>query len=143
MTNSSKPNTAFWIIAVIALLWNAMGVVNFLGATLLKDAMAQSYSAEEMALMDALPSWYMYVFGVAVFAGLLASILLLIRKRAATTLFLASLLAILLQMGYWLFATEVMEVIGATAVIMPLVVIIVGIFLYNYSRGAAKNGWLR
>lgn len=143
MTTSNKPNTGFWIIGVIALLWNAMGVFNFLGSTLLKDKMAKNYTAEEIALMDALPAWNDYVFGVAVIAGLLACLLFLMRKKMAVPLFLISLIAVLIQMGYWLFATDVMDVMGAVAVVMPMLVIVVSIFLYFYSKGAAAKGWLR
>lgn len=140
---TTKPNTGFWIIAVLALLWNLMGVFQYLSSTLWADAIKEALPAEQVALMDALPSWYNYVFAVAVFSGVIGSLLLLLRKRLAVPVLGISLLAVLVQMGYWLFATEVMDVVGMTAVIMPLVVIIVAIFLYFYSKGAAQKGWLR
>jgi hypothetical protein len=139
---TTKPNTGFWIIAVLALLWNLMGVFQYLSSTLWADAIREALPAEQVALMDALPSWYNYVFAVAVFSGVIGSLLLLLRKRLAVPVLGISLLAVLVQMGYWLFATEVMDVVGMTAVIMPLVVIIVAIFLYFYSKGAAQKGWL-
>ena len=44
--------------------------------------------------------------------------------------------------SYWLMGTGIMEAAGYTAAIMPLVVIAVSIFMYFYSKGAAKNGWI-
>ncbi len=140
---TTKPNTGFWIIAVLALLWNLMGVFRYLSSTLWADAMKEAMSAEQVALFEALPSWYSYVFAVAVFAGVIGSLLLLIRKKLAVPVLGISLLAVLVMMGYWLFATDVMEVVGMSSVVMPLVVIIIAIFLYFYSKGAAQKGWLR
>jgi hypothetical protein len=140
---TNKPNTGFWIIAVLALLWNLMGVFQYLATTLMADTINEALPEEQVALMNALPSWYSYVFAVAVFAGVIGCILLLIRKKLAVPLFGISLIAVLVQMGYWLFATDVMDVMGMQAVIMPLVVIIIAIFLYFYSKGAAQKGWLR
>ncbi|KAA3624908.1 MAG: hypothetical protein DWP94_02320 [Flavobacterium sp.] len=140
---TTKPNTGFWIIAVLALLWNLMGVFQYLSTTLWADEIKEALPAEQVALMEALPSWYSYVFAVAVFAGVIGSLLLLLRKRLAVPVLGISLLAVLVQMGYWLFATEVMEVVGMSSVVMPLVVIIIAIFLYFYGKGAAQKGWLR
>lgn len=141
--STNKPNSVFWIISVIALLWNAMGVFQYLAMTLMKEATMEAMPAEQVALVEGLPSWYNYVFAVAVIAGFLGCLLLLLRKKLATPILGISLLAVLVQMGYWLFATDVMEVVGLQAVIMPLVVIIIAIFLYFYSKGAAQKGWLR
>ena len=102
MTTTTKPNTAFWIIAVLALLWNLMGVFNFLASNFMKEMISEAYSEKEILLLDALPSWYAIIFGIAVFTGLLGCILLLMRKKAAVSLFFISLLAVLIQMGYWI-----------------------------------------
>ena len=143
MTTSSKPSVGYWIIAVVALIWNAMGVFQYLASTLLKDTMSEALTEEQLALMNNLPSWYNIVFAVAVFAGILGCLLLLMRKKLAVPIFLISMLAVIAQMGYWMFATDVMDVYGTEAVIMPIVVIIVSIFLYFYSKSAASKGLLR
>ncbi len=143
MTTTNKPNTGFWIIAVLALIWNIMGVFQYLSSTLMKDEMRELMTEDQLALMDSLPAWYTAAFAIAVFSGLLGCLLLLMRRKWAVPVFLVSLLAVLVQMGYWLFATDAMEVYGTQAVIMPLIVIIVAIFLYFYSKGASQKNWLR
>ena len=35
--NNNKPTTTFWIIGVIALLWNIMGVLAYLGQAYMTD----------------------------------------------------------------------------------------------------------
>ena len=54
-----------------------------------------------------------------------------------------SLLAVLVAQGYWIWGTDLIEVMGVSSVIMPLIVIVVSIFLYFYNKGAAKNGWFK
>jgi MFS superfamily sulfate permease-like transporter len=79
---------------------------------------------------------------VAVFAGLLGALGLLIRKGWSRSLLFLSLLALLVQFGWWIFISGAMEVIGPSMLTMPIVVIVVGIFLVWIANHAAKRGWL-
>lgn len=107
------------------------------------EEMKSAYPPEELELINSAPSWGIYVYGIAVFGGLLASILLLMRKKMAVAIFGISLLAILIQMGYWIFGMDSVGVMGPQSLIMPLIVIAIAIFEYFYSKGAARNGWLQ
>ena len=145
MTTSNKPNTGFWIIAVIALIWNIMGVFAYLGQTvLMTDELKSALPTEQIELINSSPSWLNIVFAIAVFSGLLACLLLLMRKKLAVPLFAISLLMVLIQNIYGWLGTNAAEVYGSVqGYIMPLIVIIISIFLYFYSKGAAQKGWLR
>ena len=138
----NKPNKAFWIIAVLALLWNLMGVYQFYLGSFALERIRDSVSAEEFTIMESLPSWYAIVFGITVFTGVLGCFLLLARKKLAVPLFGISLLTVLVIEFYWLFATDIMEVSVLVAAVMPLIVIAISIFMYFYSKGAAQKGWL-
>lgn len=143
MTSLIKPPKSFWVIAVLALLWNLMGVFQFFGATFMLDAMVEDLPTNQADLYRSIPSWYTIIFAIAVFSGLLGCIAMLLRKKITVVLFGISLVAVLVAQGYWIFGTDVIEVIGTSSVIMPLVVIAISIFLYFYSKGAAKNGWFK
>lgn len=144
MNAITKPNTAFWIIAVLAILWNLIGVYLWLYEYfLMTDEVRATLPPEQVEIMASAPAWSMYVYGLAVFSGVLASVLLLIRKKLAVTVFLLSLIAVLILQLYWLFAMDTAERLGPQSLIMPLIVIAVAIFEYFYSKGAARNGWLR
>ena len=131
---TTKKTAIYWIVAVLALIWNGMGVLQYLSTQYMKEEMAAAMTPEQNTLMENLPTWYTAVFAIAVFAGILGSILLLLQKKAATPLFLISLLAVLIQMGYWLLGTNAIEVMGNQAAFMPVTVIIVAVFLYFFSR---------
>jgi len=139
----TKPNTAFWIIAVLALLWNIIGVYFWLYEYfLMTDEVRATLPPAQVEVMATAPAWSMYVYGFAVFSGLLASILLLLRKKLAVAVFMLSLITVLILQLYWIFAMNIVEKLGPQSLIMPLIVIAVAIFEYFYSKGAARNGWL-
>ena len=145
MTTSNKPTTGFWVIAVIALLWNLWGVFAYLGQTvLLTDEVKALMPAEQVALIESTPSWLNIVFAVATVGGALASLLLLMRRKLAVPLFALSLIAVIIQMGYSWFATDAAEIYGAVqGYVLPTIVILFGLFLYMYSKKCAGKGWLR
>jgi hypothetical protein len=142
MTTQSKPAKSFIIIAVIALLWNIIGIVTFTMSLLISPEALGALPTEERALLESTPAWLNFIYGVAVFTGTLGSFLLLMKKSAAFQVFLVSLVTIIVQMSYWLFATKSMEVYGPTALIMPLLVIVIAIFLVWYSKSAITRGWI-
>ena len=133
---------SFLVIGIVALLWNLLGVFSYLmQVTMSAEALAQLPEAERV-LIESLPSWVTGAFAIAVFVGLLACVGLLLKKAWAASLFIVSLVAIVLQMGYWLFITNSMEVYGPEVFGMPVLVTSIGVFLVWYSRGAKSKGWL-
>ena len=80
-TNSNKPNLAFWIIAIIALIWNAMGVDAYIQQAYKTDRFKSMYSEDQLEIINNLPSWYTAIFAIAVFVSVLGCILLIMRKK--------------------------------------------------------------
>jgi hypothetical protein len=144
MTTTNKPKLWFWIIAVFAVLWNAYGVAAYLLTAYKVESAMAAFTEEQLELVNAQPAWLTGVFALAVFSGLLGSIFLLLRRKFAIFLFGLSLLCVLIQMiAEWL-TTPKIEVFGVPeGVVLPLVIIIVAIFLYYYSKGAKQKGWLK
>ncbi|CAM1353942.1 hypothetical protein [Tenacibaculum insulae] len=143
MTTSHKPTIWFWVLSIIALLWNAMGVNQYLQQAYNTDTFKAMYPDEkvlEMALNT--PSWVMAAFAIAVFSGLLGSIFLLLRKKIAKPVFIVSLVTIVIQMFYNVFMSGAMDVYGPGAVIMPIMVIGFAVFILWYTKKSATKGWL-
>ncbi len=142
-STSQKVPVVFWIIAVIAIIWNAMGVNQYLQQAYQTDAFKAGMPSEE-ALEMAIntPSWAMSAFAVAVFFGLLASIALILKKRLAIPLFLISLIGIIVQMIHNVFISDSVELMGSIAIIFPIIILVIGVFLYFYSKRSMANGWI-
>ncbi|CAM1361889.1 conserved membrane hypothetical protein [Tenacibaculum sediminilitoris] len=142
MTDSNKPSTLFWIIGIAALVWNGLGVMSYIGQAYMTDEVKAILPEAERALYNNVPAWVTAAFAIAVFGGLIASVFLLMRKKLARTMFLLSLIAIIVQMSYNLFKSKVVEVYGSGSIIMPVMVIIIGVFLLMYSKKTIAKGWL-
>ena len=77
---ATKPSTLFWIIAIIALLWNLSGVAAFAGDILMTEEALATLTEAQQELYKSTPVWLKFVYGVAVFSGTLGCILLLMKK---------------------------------------------------------------
>ena len=69
MTTSHKPNVLFWVIGIIGLIWNAMGVFQFFAENFMKETLYEGYTEEQIALMDNMPAWISVIFSIFSSAG--------------------------------------------------------------------------
>lgn len=139
--STNKPTTSFWIISVIALIWNILGVVAYLGQAYMTDEMIATLPKAEQLYYANIPPWVTAAFATAVFGGLLGCIALLIKKKMAYFLFILSLIALLIQASYNFIIQENMPV-ETTQMIWSLVIILVGIFLVYFSSKSIKAGMI-
>ncbi len=137
-----RPPTWFWIVAILGLLWEAFGVATYLMHVGVLPMNTGAMSAAEVQLNESMPSWATAAYAVAVFAGLIGALGLVLRKGWSRTLLFLSLLALLVQFGWWLLMSGAMEVIGPSMIAMPAVVIVVGVVLVFVANLAGKRGWL-
>ena len=142
MITSNKPSLWFWLISIIALLWNLMGVFNYLNQAYNSETVLESMTLEQRNVFESIPAWATGAFAIAVFIGLAASIALLLRKKWAQPLFVISLIAAIAQFINWLFISDAVAAFGPTTYIMPLVVIGFGVFEILFSKNSTQKGWL-
>jgi hypothetical protein len=140
--STTKPSTAFWIISLIALIWNLMGVNQYIQQAYMTESFKAMYTEEQLEMITSAPSWVIAVFAIAVFAGFLGALALLLRKKIAKTLFIISLIAIVAQMYHNLFVIDSVAIYGPGAAIMPIVVLVFALFLLWYSKFVDKKNWL-
>jgi len=135
-TNSNKPPIWFWIVSVIALIWNGLGVDGYLGQAYNTERYRNAFTEEQLEIATSLPSWITGAFAIAVFAGVFGSLGLLLRKKWAYSLLVLSLIAVIAQMGYTLF-NGYYENIG-----MTISIIVFAIFLVWFSKKSKAKGWI-
>tara|TARA_R110001592_G_scaffold165752_3_gene400247 strand:- start:1521 stop:1940 length:420 start_codon:yes stop_codon:yes gene_type:complete len=135
--NSTKPTIAFWVISVLALLWNLIGVMAYLTRAFITDEMIATLPEPQQAEFAVVyPAWVTAAFALAVFCGALGAIALLIRKKWATNLFLISAIAAFVQHVYIFLNVEV------NSFIMPVLVLLICVFLFWYTKKCADDGIL-
>lgn len=137
MSNSTnKPPIWFWIVSVIALIWNGMGVNAYLQQAYNTESYRAMYTAEQLEIESNLPAWVTAAFAIAVFAGALAAIGLILRKSWSVKLWLLSLIAVIVQMGYTLINGY------ASSIVMTIMIIAFAFIFVWFARKSEANGWL-
>lgn len=139
----ARPPWWYWAATVIALLWTLLGVVAWTMDLMLDPAALAEMSPAQQQLYAARPQWVFVLYGLAVFSAFAGAIGLLLRRRWVTTLFLLSLLAVVLQFGYILFGMDAIGLLGAgEALPFPIVIVLFGVFLLWFARYARRHGWI-
>ena len=129
---------SFWVISVVALIWNVMGGINFI--VQMNPDMLAAYRESERAIIEGRPAWATGAFALAVFGGTLGCLLLLLRRSVAFYVFIASLLGVIVTMNHTLgvgIDFGLGEILGI--ILMPLVV---AAFLIWYSKLVESKGWI-
>lgn len=138
-SNLVKPNALFWVIAIAALLWNIMGAMAYLADAFMGAEAVSQLPEDQRTLYENRPVWVTAAFAIAVWAGLLGSIALVLRKKWAISAFIISLIGVLAQNLYQFFLSNTFEVMGTAAVALPIMVIIISVLLIVYSKKARKK----
>ena len=137
-----KPPVWFWIVSVVAFIWNGMGVNMYLQQAYQTDWFKANYTAEILEMVNNAPSWVTAAYAIAVFTGLLGSIGLLLRKKWAKSLFLVSLIGAVSSNIYHILMSRAIELLGSEALVMPILVIVIGIFFIWFSNKGMSKKWL-
>ncbi|MGB0455566.1 MAG: hypothetical protein ACPGJN_01345 [Flavobacteriaceae bacterium] len=142
MNTITKPTPLYWLISIVALFWNFMGIIAYLGQAYISDDALKMLPEENQLYFSNVPAWVTAAFAVAVFGGFLGVIGLIIRKKWAYFLFVISFLALVAQHVYNFFIQNYIEMTGSQ-MILPIVTFIVALFLIYFSKQKSQQGVLR
>lgn len=148
-TAQERTPAHLWIVGGLALLWNCFGGYDYL----MTRTHNMAYVAKSMpgvdpnaaiAWTEAMPMYAQFGWGLGVWSGLLGAVLLLLRSRYALWAFGASMLGIVLSLGYQIVAAPPLA--GANSamyLVMPYVIIVIGAALLFYAQAMVKRAVLR
>ncbi len=145
MNTTVKAPWHLWLIGVIAVLFNSIGVFDFVMAM----AKGEQYMAsagmtpDQIAHYRDMPAWMTAVWAIGVWSAFLASILLLLRRKLAFPIFVLSLAAFLLSLLYTYVLTDGGAVMGKQMAITSAVIAILLLIFSWYSYAMGKRGVLR
>jgi len=143
MSEKVKPTAIFWVVGVLALLWNLMGVAAYMAMTMVPaQEFAEAYGQEFADILAAKPAWATAAFAVGVFGGVLGCLALLLRKSWARLLFILSFLGVIIH-NIWGVMAGSFNAVGTGDKIMTFVVMLICIFLIWFSTQMIKKGVLR
>jgi len=132
----------YWVIAVLALLWNLLGCAAFLMEVFAQEAFMESMTEEQKDWARAIPRWIYFVYALAVTTGVVGSIGLFMRKAWSVPLFAICVVAVIVQMVYTILITGGLQVMGPSGLVMPVLVIVFASALLWFSWFAKGKSWL-
>ncbi|UCS94548.1 hypothetical protein KZP23_05875 [Echinicola marina] len=142
MEQTIKIPTWYWVVAIIMLLWNLLGVSAFFMQIGMSEEAMAALPETERELYASYPLWATIAYAVAVFGGALGCIGLLLKKKWAKMVLIISLIGIIIQVFHSLAISGAMEVYGPGAAVMPTMIIVLAIFLVWLSNFSIKKHWL-
>lgn len=137
----AQPPMWYLPVAILALLWNLVGCAAYLADVLLTPEDVAKMTAAQQALYAARPSWSVAATAIAVWGGALGCVGLILRKRWATPLLVASLLGLVAQ-DVSLFLLPGAAAVEMTAVVLQGMVFAIGVALVLLAREAAAKRWI-
>ena len=132
---------SFWLISVVALIWNVGGAINYLMQTNLE--FVATLPETHRAIIEGRPAWATGGFAIGVFGGALGCLLLLFKKLTAFYVFIASLLGVIVTMIHTInVASSKIDFSPVEIFVMILLPIIVAAILIWYSKWAEGKAWI-
>jgi hypothetical protein len=129
----------FSAVALLAVLWNAVGVFMYLSSVGMFGDPTAGLSEAERRAAASIPPFITAAFAIGTFAGLVGSIGLLLRKAWAQPMLILSLVALLILEGWIVFLSDAVEAFGLT---FPIIVSVGAILLAWLATHARKRRWL-
>lgn len=132
-----------WVVGVLGLLWSAVGAMDYVMTQTRNEAYMSAFSPEQLEFFYGLPTWTIAAWAIAVWGGVLGSILLLMRRRHAVGVFIVSLLAMFATTFQNFVLSNGLEVIGGPfELTFSAIIVVVSIALVFYARAMYKKGVL-
>lgn len=134
-----------WFFGALATLWNLVGAVDYTLTQLRHPAYMAQFTPEQVAYIDAFPTWVVGTWALAAWAGLLGAILLFMGSGLAVIVFATSLAAMLATTVYSLVLADVgmTEIAGPEAVWFSALILVIGAAQWLYARWNRQAGNLR
>lgn len=131
-----------WIIGVLSLLWNLVGAFDYLATQTKMESYMSNFTQEQLDYFYSIPAWAVSGWAIGVWGAVVGSVGLLLRKRWAEWAFCLSLVGMAVSTLHSFVLSNGAEIMGSGGVVFSLVIWVVAIFLYIYSRNQAKAGVL-
>jgi len=132
----------FLPVAIVALLWNLLGCVAYLADVMITPEALAKMTAAQQAMYHARPAWSVGATAIAVWGGAAGCVGLIMRKRWATPLLIASLAALVVQDVSLYMLTSANAGPDMAAAALQGCVLLIGVGLVLLARKATAQGWI-
>lgn len=142
MNNTKRMSTGLKVFAWLMVLWNGIGVAAFFSQLMMTPEMIAQLPEAQQAVYRDIPVWSYSAYALAVFGGLIGSILLALGKKLAFPVLVISLAGVLVQQYYNFVVIDAIGIMGWGIVVMPVIVTVIALLLVIISQRGVRAGWL-
>lgn len=152
MSDAAAPKTRktpvwFWIVAVLATLWNFGGVFDYVMTQLGIDWYLAGFTEEQLAFFTGFPAWYVAIWASAVHLAFIASLAMFLRTRLTASLFLAALVLFIINTVYLYGFTPAMAIMGTVmgtgGLVFSAFIFLTLVAFWQVCRIGVRQGFLR
>ena len=129
----------FWAVAVSALLFEGAGAYLFANSLTLDPA---TLPLDQRAIFDATPQWMTIAWAIAIGAGLIGALGLIMRRRFAEPALLVSVIAVAVQFSGIFLVKQLRELTPEDHLLVPIVIMVLAYALWQTAKLARRKGWL-
>lgn len=134
--------THVWIVGVVTLLWNSVGAFDYLMTQTQNESYMAQFTPEQLEFFYSFPTWVTAFWALAVWGGVLGSILLLMRKSFAVQAFVVSFVSMVVTTFHNYLLSNATEVIGTAGIIFSVVIFLIAGGLVLYAKAMRERGVL-
>ncbi len=133
----------FWVIAVLAILWNSGGVMDFTMTHTANEAYMANFTEAQRNYFYSFPLWANIAWAVGVFGAFLGSVLLALRSRFAWHLFVASFAGMVISFAYQFMSHAPASLYSAGAIAFTIAIWVVALLLVWFANKMRQRTILR
>ncbi|MEH6757744.1 MAG: hypothetical protein V7676_09545 [Parasphingorhabdus sp.] len=133
----------FWLIGILATLWNFGGALDYTMTQTRNESYMSSFTPEQLDYFYAFPAWANAAWALGVWGAFVGSLLLLLRSRYATGAFLLSFLGLIGSSIYQMASDMPASLSTPGILIFTSAIWLSVIFLIWYARRMTAKGILR
>lgn len=141
VTDNPKTPIWFWVLAVVFILWNLIGVNDFYNSATLNEAYLAQFP-DMLEFLKTMPLWAYVAWGIATGGALLGSVLFLLRRAVAYRIYILAVIGMIISFGYQFTAPNKVEV-PAWVHVFTAVIWAIAFFQVWISRKMTAKGVLR
>jgi hypothetical protein len=144
MNDGTRTPAHLWVVAILAVLWNAFGGFDYLMTQTHNEKYLAGFTDPQRVYLDSFPLWMEAAWAFGVWGGVAGSLLLLARSRYAVAAFAVSLAGLAVSTVYQnVLSSPPAEMTGGAMLAMNLVIWAVAIGLLVYAMRMRRKGVLR
>ena len=128
-----------WVLGVLLLLWNGLATVDYIMTVIRYEPYLSGHPEEVLAYFFNAPLWMYVMWGISMIGGLLGTILLLLRRRAAVPVFAIAWICSVIAVAY----SVVNPFPGGGSILFAIAVIMITFLILVYFHWLQRRGVLR